>query len=162
MHILASCGEAWVHWRTEMEKVYAREERALKLSLKPRKRLRREKTPDRWIKDNSKALGMGTQADFSYIGKTTSGTARYTTKYIAKQFEILEFPHRMRRIQASRGLSLPKRNNTGNVRKWRAKSAIYRDDVLQFDKIYDMTARHVVSIEDDFSNGELYYPPTLQ
>lgn len=162
MHILASCGDAWVYWRTEIEKVYAREERARALKLKPRKRLKKEKSPYRWIKDNAASLGMGNQADFSYVGRTTAGTARYATKYIAKQIEILEFPPRMRRIQASRGLTLPKRNKTGNIRKWRAKSAIYRDDVLSFDKIYDMTARHVVTIEDDFSNGEMWYPPELK
>ena len=161
MHILASCGDAWVYHRSEMEKVYAREERALKLGLKPRKRLKKEKTPDRWLKDNSKNLGMGEQCDFSYVGRTTAGTARYATKYISKQIEIIEFPKHMRRIQASRGMTLPKRPNTGNVRGWRAKSAIYRDDVLNFERIYDMTARHIVSIEDDFSNGEMWYPKDL-
>lgn len=161
MHILADTGDAWVFWRTEIEKVYERELRALGLDLKPRKRLKKEKSPERWIKDNCASCGMGHQADFTYVGKTAANTARYTTKYLFKQDEIKEFPPRMRRIQASRGMTLKKQGGS-KIRAWRAKSAIYKDDLLRWTKIYDMTAKHIISIEDDFSSGQSYYPPELK
>lgn len=161
MHILADVGDAWVYHFTNIHKVLEREAHAMGLGLNPRKRLKKEKSPERWIKDNCASCGMGNQADISFVGKTAAGTARYATKYISKQLEILEFPPRMRRIQASRGMTL-KKTGGSKIRSWRAKSAIYRDDLTRFDKIYDMTARHVVNIEDDFSNGQPYYPPELR
>ena len=161
MHILADVGDAWVYHFTNINRVLDREAHAMGLGLKPRKRLKKEKSPERWIKDNCATCGMGNQADFSYVGKTAAGTARYATKYIGKQLEILEFPPRMRRIQASRGMTLKKQSGS-KIRQWRAKSAIYRDDLTRFDKIYDMTARHIVNIEDDFSSGQPYYPPELR
>lgn len=161
MHILADVGDAWIYHYTVITEVLERESRAMGLGLKPRKRLKKEKSPERWLKDNAKQLGMGEQADFSYVGKTAAGTARYSTKYIGKQLEILEFPHRMRRIQASRGMTL-KKGSSSKMRNWRAKSAIYREDLTKYDKIYDMTARHIVNLEDDFSSGQVYYPPEMR
>lgn len=161
MHILADCGDAWVYHFTHIHKVLERESHAMMLGYRPRKRLKKEKSPERWIKDNCASCGMGNQADFSYVGKTAAGTARYATKYIAKQIDILEFPPRMRRIQASRGMTLKKKNGS-KIRLWRAKSAIYRDDLKKWGMIYDMTARHVISIEDDFSDGQAYYPPEMK
>jgi hypothetical protein len=161
MHILADCGDAWVYHFTAINKVLERELRAMGLGLKPRKRLKKEKSPERWLKDNCKSLGMGEQADFSYVGKTAAGTARYATKYIGKQLDILEFPPRMRRIQASRGMTL-KRKGGSKIRAWRAKSAIYREDVLRYERIYDMTAKHIITLADDFDRGQPYYPPEMK
>jgi len=160
MHILADVGDSWIYRFTAINAVLDREAHAMGLGLRPRKRLKKEKSPDRWLKDNCAQCGMGHQADFSFVGKTASGTARYATKYIGKQLEILEFPPRMRRIQGSRGMTL-KKNNCSKIRQWRAKSAIYREDLTRYDKIYDMTARHIVSLEDDFSHGQSYYPPEM-
>lgn len=161
VHIVCSIGDAIARHNAEFEEVIARENRARAAKKKPRKRLKREKAPIRWLKDNCVQLGLGHEVDITGIGRNPQKTALYMTKYVTKQFELMEFPHKARRIQTSRHLAPKKRPNTGNVRKWRAKSAIFREDVLRMEKIIDLTAKHIITIEDDFSNGELWYPSTL-
>lgn len=161
MHIVCSMGDTILAKMHEYQAVLERESRARDQKKRPRKRLKREISPLQWLKDNCVNLGLGHQVDITGIGRDPAKTAFYMTKYISKQFEVMEMPVYARRIQTSRKLA-PKRPNTGNIRHWRAKSGIFRDDVMRMEKIYDMTAKHIISIEDDFSNGELWYPPELK
>lgn len=162
MHVVCDMGASIKRHMGEYSEVLRREERAINQGKKPRKRLKKEIAPSRWLKNNSANLGMGHQCEITMIGVNPQKAALYQTKYITKQIEILEFPHRARRIQTSRRLAPKKKQKTGNVRNWYAKSAIYMEDVLKMDRIYDMTAKHIINLEDDFSKGELWYPPELK
>lgn len=157
MHLIMSIGDAFADKKEAFARVLEREKIARKQGKKPRKRLKREKHPARWIKDACRACRMGYEADMKQIGQTTTKVASYMTKYISKQLEILEFPPRMRRIQSSVKFGSPKRRKTGNVRQWMPRSAIYKSDLEDFDLIFDMTRNHVIS-EDDFPDGVLWYP----
>lgn len=161
MHIIAAMGDTYGAKKEEFAKVLERERRARKQGKKPRKRLKRERHPSRWIKDTCKTLGMGVQADIRQIGSVVQKTAAYMTKYISKQLEINEFPPRVRRIQASRRFGSPRVKDTGNVLDWRPKSAIFREDLQTYTRIVDLTLKRVVTLEDDFANGELWYPKDL-
>lgn len=161
MHIVASIGDAYGAHKIAFYQVLEREGRAKAQGKRPRKRLKREKHPTRWIRDTCRKLGMGFEADVTQIGSMPQKAAGYMTKYISKQLEILEFPPRMRRVQASRKLGTPYKKTGSKLRQWRAKSAIFKEDVMRLEKIIDVTTKHIISIEDDFSNGELWYPPEL-
>lgn len=161
MHVIASIGDAYGVHKDAFRLVLDREGRAKAQGKRPRKRLKREKHPTRWIRDTCRNLGMGFEADVTQIGSMVQKTAGYITKYVSKQLDILEFPPRMRRIQASRRLGTPHKKTGSKLRQWRAKSAIYREDVERMEKIIDVTTKHIVNLDDDFSHGELWYPPNL-
>lgn len=162
MHIIADLGATHSRKKVEFLHVLEREKRAKKQGKKPRKRLKKEIHPQRWLINNARACGMGYEADFKYIGNIAQRTASYMTKYISKQLDILEFPPHMRRVQSSRRFGSPKRKDGGNVRNWKAKAAIFREDLNSYEKIIDLTMKRIVTLEEDFSHGELWYPPELK
>jgi len=161
MHLIMALGNAFARHKDAFAKVLEREKIARKQGKKPRKRLKREKHPARWLKDASRACKMGYQTDVRQIGSNTQHVAPYMTKYISKQLEILDFPPRMRRIQASVKFGSPRRRDTGNVRKWRPRTAIYKTDLEDFDLIFDVTRKHVIT-EGDFPEGVFWYPKELK
>jgi hypothetical protein len=161
MHIIADLGETHVIKKMAFFEVLEREKRARKQGKKPRKRLKKEVHPQRWLLQACKKLGMGYEVDFKYIGSVVAKTAAYMTKYVGKQFEILEFPPRMRRIQPSRRFGSPQTMRGPSIREWRAKSAIFKEDLRRWDKIIDQTMKRIVS-DDDFEGGKLWYPPQLK
>lgn len=161
MHIICSIGDMHGIKKMAFFEVLEREKRARKQGKKPRKRLKKEIHPQRWLINACVSCGMGFMADFKYIGSLPQRTAAYMTKYISKQWEILEFVARMRRIQSSRRFGSPKSNKSPSIRVWRAKSAIFREDLRRWDKIIDQTMKRIVS-DEDFEDGKLWYPPNLK
>lgn len=160
MHLIMALGEAFAEKKDAFARVLEREKTARKQGKKPRKRLKREKHPSRWLKDASRACGMGYETDIKQIGSNTSHVAPYFTKYISKQLDILEFPPRMRRIQSSVRFGSPRKKTGSKLRHWTPRSAIYKSDLEDFDLIFDMTRKHVIS-EDDFPDGVLWYPKEI-
>jgi len=161
MHMICALGETFGLKKDLFAQVLAREGRARKLGVKPRKRLKKEKHPTRWLKDAAKSSGLGEQTDFQQIGGETQKVASYMAKYTFKQLDILEFPKYMRRIQTSRKFGSPntKRNKEGRL--WRPKSAIFKDDLRKYSQIRDLTMKHIVT-EEDFEGGKLWYPASLK
>lgn len=161
MHMICALGDMYGEKKELFSKVLDREHRARKLGLKPRKRLKKEKHPTRWLKDAAKSSGLGHQTDFQQIGSTTQKVAGYMVKYTFKQLEINEFPKHMRRIQTSRKFGSPttKRNKQGRL--WRPKSGIFLEDLRRYEQIRDLTMRKLVTI-DDFADGNLWYPKELK
>lgn len=162
LHVICDLGECYERRKNEFGVVLLREERVKKNGKKPRKRLRKERHPARWIKDTCRECKGGFIADFRPLKGGTRQAIGYTLKYTFKQIEITEFPKHVRRIQASRRVGSPKRKGTSKIRKWTAKSAIWRSDFDVYDKIYDLSIKRHVTIEDDFSNDEFWYPPELK
>lgn len=162
LHVIADIGVKFEAKKADFQAVLQREQRARKLGLKPRKRLKKEVSPQRWIKDNCKRCGGGFIADMRPLKGGSHRAIRYVTKYTLKQIDILEFVPHARRIQTSRAIGSPnKRRNTGNPRRWRKRAAIWRADFDLYERIYDVSIKRHVTIEEDFSNGEHWYPPEM-
>lgn len=161
MHMICAVGETYGKKKELFSKVLDREIRAKKLGLKPRKRLKKEKHPSRWLRDAAKASGLGQEVDFQQIGSMPQKVAGYMTRYLFTQAEFLEFPKYMRRVQTSRKFGSPntKRNKEGRL--WRPKSAIFKDDLRKYEQIRDLTLKRIVTIED-FPEGVLWYPKELK
>jgi len=161
MHMICALGDAYAQKKHAFGRVLEREWRAKKLGLKPRKRLKKEKHPARWFRDECRGAGMGFEVDFQQIGSNEYRVAGYMTKYLFKQIEILEFPKFMRRVQTSRKFGSPttKRNKNGVL--WRPKSGIFKDDLSKYERIRDLTMKHTVT-EEDFEGGVFWYPKELK
>lgn len=160
MHIIASVGDAYERKLAAFSAVLEREKIARVRGYRPRKRLMREKHPARWVRDNARECGIGFMTHIRFLGQDATKAALYETKYMMKQIEVLDFPKHKRRIQASRGIGKPRRSGGGG-RVWQAKSAIYREDLLRYDKIIDLTAKKLVT-EADFDNSQMWYPSELK
>jgi hypothetical protein len=161
MHMICAVGEMYGQKKEDFAKVLEREARARKLGLKPRKRLKREKHPTRWLKDAAVGSKLGNQTDFQQIGSNTMRVAGYMIKYIFKQLDILEFPMYQRRIQTSRKFGSPNTRRNKNGRMWRPKSAIFLHDLRKYGTIRDLTMKRLVT-EEDFEGGKLWYPAELK
>lgn len=161
MHMICAVGEMYGQRKEDFAKVLEREARARKLGTKPRKRLKREKHPTRWLKDAAVKSGLGNQTDFQQIGSNTMRVAGYMVKYIFKQLDILEFPMYQRRIQTSRKFGSPNTRRNKEGRLWRPKSAIFLHDLRKYGQIRDLTMKRLVT-EEDFEGGKLWYPSELK
>lgn len=161
MHVICDLARCFEEKKQAFSVVLEREKKARKTGQKPRKRLKREKHPARWIKDACRASGGGFIADFRPIGGGPHKAINYVLKYTFKQIEINIFPKHVRRIQASRNVGSPKRKGVSKIRSWRARSAIWASDFDIYERIFDISIKREVTIDDDFSNGEFYYPPEM-
>lgn len=161
LHVIADLGACYEAKKALFMDVLKRERTAKKLGLRPRKRLKRERHPARWIKDTCRECKGGFIADFRPIEGGNRRAVNYVTKYAVKQLELSDFPPRVRRIQASRAVGSPKTKGTSKLRKWRSRSGIYREDFNVYEQIIDISIKRQITLKDDFSDGELWYPPEL-
>jgi hypothetical protein len=162
LHIIADLGRVYGERKAAFGLVLAREAKARKLGLRPRKRLLKERHPARWIKDACRATGGGYIADFRPLKGGTKQAIRYTTKYVVKQLELGVFPKFMPRIKGSRDVGSPKKKGGGKTRQWRPRAGIFIEDLKAYEKLFDVSTNHVINEDDDFSHGELWYPPEME
>lgn len=162
LHVICDLGLCYERKKADFARVLEREGRAKKSGKKPRKRLVKERHPARWIKDACRACGGGFIADFRPLNGGSRRAINYVMKYTFKQIEIEIFPKHVRRIQASRFVGSPKKKTGSKIRQWRARAAIWASDFDVYERIFDRSIKRQVTLEEDFSDGQLYYPPEMK
>lgn len=110
-----------------------------------------------WLKRNSVGVGIGWSCHAAKINEANGGlVAAYITKYMTKSAQDFhDFPKRMRRIQASRGIGSPKPEKSPE--KWRLRAGIIRRDVQDHERVFDVSTGEV--IDERYFRGYTVYPP---
>lgn len=101
-----------------------------------------------WIKSVVTANGLGWKCEWKAIERGTEAQkiAMYITKYMTKDAQGLgDMPKGLRRVQTSQGIGAMK--PPPSEYQWRVKSGVYREDVVDHNKVVDVSTGEIISLQ---------------
>lgn len=111
-----------------------------------------------WLKSVVTANGLGWKCEWKAIerGAEAQKIAMYITKYMTKDAQgMMKMPKGLRRIQTSQGIGAMKPEGSEHV--WRLKSGVYEYDVLENNRVTDVSTGEVIT-EKYFKFHDVYPP----